>query len=62
MAIYGFASEAKTSRAARSPVSLAPWAVEKKLGEVASPAKNSRPSTGAANTSRLPAWPGRACE
>src|SRR5689334_23426139 len=51
-----------TSLAARSPESLAPCAVEKKFGEVASPAKNSFPSTGAASTARLPAWPGRACE
>ena len=50
------------SPAARSPLSLAPCAVEKKFGEVASPAKNKRPSTGAASTARLPAWPGRACE
>src|ERR1700754_2890256 len=56
------ASEATTSPAALSPLSLAPCAVEKKFGEVASPAKNSRPSTGAASTARAPAWPGRACE
>ena len=36
-----------TSAAARSPVSWAPCAVEKNPGEVASPAKNRRPSTGA---------------
>ena len=41
---------------------VAPWAVEKKFGEVASPAKNKRPSTGAASTARIPAWPGKACE
>src|SRR5579872_1041227 len=51
-----------TSRAARIPESCAPWAVVKKSGEVASPAKNSRPSTGAASTARLPACPGKACE
>ena len=53
---------ANTSSAARSPQSRAPCAVEKKSGEVASPAKNGRPSTGAASTARSPAWPGRACE
>ena len=57
-----FARVATTSPAARSPESLAPCAVEKKFGEVASPAKNNRPSTGAASTARSPAWPGSACE
>jgi hypothetical protein len=51
-----------TSFAALSPESFAPWAVEKKFGEVASPAKNRRPSTGAASTARIPACPGSACE
>jgi hypothetical protein len=54
--------DAITSAAARSPESRAPCAVEKKFGEVASPAKNSRPSTGAASTARIPAWPGSAWE
>jgi hypothetical protein len=49
-----------TSFAALSPLSLAPCAVEKKFGEVASPAKNSRPLIGAASTARMPAWPGSA--
>ena len=49
-----------TSAAARSPVSWAPCAVEKNPGEVASPAKNRRPSTGAARTARSPKHPGRA--
>lgn len=49
------ASEASTSAAARSPLSRAPCAVEKNSGEVASPAKNSLPSTGAASTARSPA-------
>ena len=56
------ASDANTSVAALSPLSLAPWAVVKKFGEVASPAKNRRPSTGAARVARSPAWPGSACE
>ena len=51
-----------TSPAALSPQSLAPCAVEKKFGDVASPAKNNLPSTGAASTARSPAWPGRAWE
>jgi len=51
-----------TSPAALTPLSWAPCAVEKKFGEVASPAKNSRPSTGAASAARLPEWPGKACE
>src|SRR5256885_13655133 len=51
------ASEATTSPAARSPLSRAPCAVEKKFREVASPAKNRRPSTGVASTARSPAWP-----
>ncbi len=55
-------SEATTSPAALSPLSLAPCAVEKKFGEVASPAKNNRSSTGDASTARAPAWPGSACE
>ena len=48
--LHGCASYTRaaiTSLAARSPESLAPCAVEKKFGEVASPAKNNRPSTGA---------------
>src|ERR1700676_220060 len=53
---------ARISPAALSPLSRAPCAVEKKFGEVASPAKNKRPSTGEASTARAPAWPGRACE
>jgi predicted DCC family thiol-disulfide oxidoreductase YuxK len=53
---------AMASRAARAPESLAPCAVEKKFGEVASPANNSRASTGAASTARSPAWPGSAWE
>src|SRR5712671_7898114 len=56
------ASASITSPAALSPLSLAPCAVEKKCGEVASPAKNSRPSTGAASAARSPAWPGSAWE
>jgi hypothetical protein len=59
---HSVASEATTSPAALSPLSLAPCAVEKKFGEVASPAKNKRPSTGAASTARAPAWPGSACD
>jgi hypothetical protein len=59
---YFVASAATASPAALSPESLAPCAVEKKFGEVASPAKNKRPSTGAASTARAPAWPGSACE
>ena len=46
------ASEATASPAALSPQSRAPCAVEKNPGEVASPAKNNRPSTGAASTAR----------
>src|SRR3982074_2446680 len=56
------ASAFSISPAALSPLSLAPCAVEKKFGEVASPAKNSRPSTGAASPARSPAWPGSAWE
>jgi hypothetical protein len=59
---FGNSAAFITSRAARSPLSRAPCAVEKKFGEVASPAKNSRPSTGAASAARSPACPGRAWE
>jgi len=41
------------------PLSRAPCAVEKKFGEVASPAKNSRPSTGAASNGALPGVAGQ---
>jgi hypothetical protein len=51
-----------TSPAALSPESRAPCAVVKKLSEVASPAKNNLPSTGAASTARAGAWSGSACE
>ena len=46
--------------AAASPLSQAPWAVEKSCGEQASPAKQSRGLTGAARMARAPAEPGRA--
>src|SRR5262249_22151855 len=46
-----------TRSAASTPVRYAPCAVEKSWREHASPAKNSRSSTGAARTVRASAWP-----
>lgn len=55
-------SSAITASAARMPLRQAPWAVEKSFTMLASPAKNTRPSTGAASVSRAPACPGSAWE
>src|SRR5215471_13218439 len=58
-------ARARTDRAwsaAATPVIQPPCAVEKSCGEHASPAKNSRSSTGAANFLRQSAMPGRAYE
>src|SRR5262245_6500120 len=52
----------KTCSAAATPVSHPPCAVEKFPREQASPAKNSRPSTGAASAARQSAIPGIAYE
>ena len=52
----------KTCSAAATPVSHPPCAVEKSPREQASPAKKSRPSTGAASAARQSAIPGIAYE
>ena len=49
-------------KVAATPVNQAPCAVEKSDVEQASPAKNSRPSTGAASAARHSAMPGSAYE
>src|SRR5215217_6557885 len=53
---------AMTSAAARNPLWYAPWAVEKKFGDVASPAKKTRLSIDAAKADRYSPQPGSACE
>src|SRR5690348_10819242 len=52
----------KTCSVAEMPVCHPPCAVEKSAPEQASPAKKSRPSTGAASTARQSAIPGIAYE